>query len=148
MRIELTTRVDAPYEAVVAGFDRSLFLALNPPFPRVTLERFDGCRTGDEVHLRMHFGVFQQRWESVITDHGEDSGGSYFVDEGHVLPFFLKRWRHYHGIERVENGTLLRDRIDFESPWRPLDLVLYPALLGQFLYRKPVYRRRFRVDRR
>lgn len=144
MRIDIATHVDAPYDEVVAGFDRDLFLALNPPFPFVTLERFDGCETGDHVHLRIDFVLFRQRWQSVITDHGEDASRSYFVDEGQVLPFFLKRWRHFHGIERVENGAVIRDRIDFESPSHGLDLLLYPTLLGQFLYRKPIYRRVFR----
>lgn len=141
MRIELTTDVALPVDEVFARFDRNLFLALNPPFPLVRLERFDGCRTGNEVHLDLSFGLFRQRWKSVITAFGEDDAGVHFVDEGHILPFFLRTWRHEHRLERTAGGTRIRDRIDYTAPAPWLEWLLYPVLYLQFLYRKPVYRR-------
>ncbi len=140
MRIDVTTEVPGPVEEVFQGFDRALFLKLNPPFPLVRLLRFDGCETGDEVHLALNFILFRQRWESVITDAGQDAAGRYFVDEGRMLPWPLKTWRHHHGLERSGSGTRIRDRIDFSTGNRFLDRLMYPALYLQFLYRKPVYR--------
>lgn len=143
-RLVITTRVEEPVERVFAGFTRDLFLRLNPPFPPVTLERFDGMTPGDEVHLLLRFPVWPQRWVSRITERVESDAERYFVDEGVTLPFFLKRWHHRHVIRREGEGSLIIDDITFATPHPLLDILLYPALFLQFLYRKPVYRRVFR----
>lgn len=143
MKINVSTHVESNMEQVWAQFDESLFKALNPPFPPVKLLRFDGSQKGDEVHLLLNFLLFKQLWKSLITDQGEKDGEIYFVDEGIQLPFFLKKWRHRHRIVRNGRGSTIIDEIEYHTPLPLLDWLMYPAMIGQFLYRKPVYQKFF-----
>lgn len=149
MRLNLTTAVDMPYDQVFAGFTKELLMQLAPPFPRLTLERFDGCRKGDTVHLKMHLPLAPaQDWISVIVEDGEIRNHTdfrdeyFFVDEGTTLPFFLKSWRHTHRIVRADHGSVIVDSIEFAA-WGGLDLLVYPFLWLSFAYRQPVYKRVF-----
>lgn len=145
MRLILKTEVNQPLEQVKAGFNRKLFEALAPPFPKLRLLRFDGSSPGDRVELELNFGVKKQRWLSLITEEGGDPGTYYFVDEGQQLPAPLRNWRHKHILQSLPSGgTLIVDQVDFYTGKDWLDLLVYPGLLLQFLYRKPVYKRFFR----
>lgn len=142
MHIKIITLVGQDVQTVIKGFNRDLFLALKPPLVPITLVRFDGCNTGDEVHLNLGLG---QKWISVIT-HSEETGtGMLFVDEGRQLPFFLTYWKHIHGIEANPNGrgTIISDFITYKGKGKLLEWVLYPVLYAQFALRKPVYKRFF-----
>ncbi|HRI28699.1 MAG TPA: hypothetical protein PK239_07585 [Chitinophagales bacterium] len=142
MQILLTTTVKDNAKTVFAGFTRELFIALKPPLVPLKLLRFDGCKTGDEVHLSLGFN---QHWVSVITQSGEtDSGGIAFTDEGVKLPFFLTYWKHRHIIEpNTAGGSDIIDHITYKSHLPVLEYLLYPVLKAQFAARKPVYRRFF-----
>jgi ligand-binding SRPBCC domain-containing protein len=148
MRLTIRTRVAQPYREVFARFDRELFLALAPPFPPVALKRFDGCNEGDIVHLELDMIFTKQNWTSRIVEKGESSNNAvfrdevYFIDEGEQLPFFLRYWRHEHRIMSNEEGSTVVDAIEFQA-FGGLDLLLYPVLWLQFMYRKPVYKRFF-----
>ncbi len=142
MKLKIETDVRQDYRTVFAGFSRELFLALNPPFPPVELQKF-GMAKGDEVHILLKFGLFSQQWVSLITETGESETEIYFVDEGVSLPFFLKKWRHRHRILRRENGARIIDDITFEGRFPLLTYLLFPVLYAQFRYRSPVYRRFF-----
>lgn len=144
MELRITTPVKAPLQTVKAGFTRDLFLSLNPPFPPVRLLQFDGCETGDRVELELNFIFFKQRWVSDITEDSETNDRWYFIDEGTKLPFFLKYWKHCHSVEKNSNGAIIVDDITYSTGTILTDWLMYPALLGQFLYRKPVYKRTFR----
>jgi ligand-binding SRPBCC domain-containing protein len=61
------------------------------------------------------FPGFRTRWVTEIT-HLEE--GSYFVDEQRFGPYSF--WHHKHFISAVENGTLMRDIIDYKLPMGPL----------------------------
>lgn len=140
MQILIETEVNTNFESVFAAFDEQLFMALNPPIMPVKLRRFDGCQKGDLVQIELPIGL----WESLITENGESDSEIYFIDEGRKLPFPLKKWRHQHRIQRTgENTSLIIDKIDFSTNFAPLDWLMYPVLYLQFLYRKPVYRKRF-----
>lgn len=139
-RLTISTTVRQTVDQVCAGFNRELFLKLNPPFPPVTLQRFDGTEVGDQVHLELDFLLFRQQWISVITESQRQSDEAFFVDEGTSLPFFLRRWRHRHCIKRSENHTVIIDDIEFGSFSSIFDVLLWPALWLQFYLRKPVYR--------
>lgn len=143
MKLKITTPVKAPLENVKAGFTRDLFLSLNPPFPPVQLRQFDGCVAGDKVELELNFIFFKQTWVSDIIEDQESEDRWYFIDVGTRLPFFLKSWRHHHQVERVGDGSRIIDDITFSTGTILTDLLMYPALLGQFLYRKPVYKKIF-----
>ena len=143
MRIKITTKVNVSLEKVKEGFTEDLFLSLNPPFPPVKLLQFDGCKTGDKVVLELNFILFKQQWVSDITEDAENKQEWFFVDQGIELPFFLKSWKHRHVVEQHNHRSLIIDDITFSTGTILTDFLLYPALFGQFLYRKPVYKRIF-----
>lgn len=130
-------------EHIKQGFTEDLFLSLNPPFPKVKLLRFDGCKSGDEVGLELNFLFFRQKWISKIIEDKEDNQSWYFVDQGTTLPFFLKSWKHKHIVENHRSYSMIIDQISYTSGYWITDLLLYPALLLQFLYRKPIYSKWF-----
>lgn len=144
MKIKIQTLVQGNFLEVYKRFDQTLFVKLAPPLVKLNLTRFDGCKTGDEVHLDMSFLGQKNRWVSKIVKNGETSYEKYFVDEGEILPVPLKHWRHKHLI--VKSGSskcFIIDDINYTTDIPPLDLLIYPILYLSFLYRKPVYRRHF-----
>lgn len=147
MKLTLQTRVEQDYLSVKNGFDQTLFQKLSPPFPPVKLLRFDGSSKGDLVVLELNFLFFKQQWTSVITEDVTDEKEFYFIDEGIELPFFLKTWRHKHRVIQEGTGSLIRDEIDFTAPFGWLTVLLYPALLAQFAFRIPIYKRVFKSKR-
>lgn len=145
MRVILRTAVAPPPAIVMAGFTRELFMALAPPFPRLHLRRFDGCRTGDQVEIELDTLVTKLRWTSLITDDGvQPDGTHYFVDEGQVLPPPLRYWRHRHLLAPgPRGGCVIVDDLEYRTGFAALDALLYPAMWAQFAWRKPIYRRWF-----
>lgn len=144
MKINIKTKVEQDYLEVKQGFNKDLFLKLNPPFPPVKLLRFDGCRRGDKVSLELNFILFKQIWTSIITADRTDEEEFFFVDEGKKLPFFLRFWKHKHRIIREESGSTIVDEINFSARLKILSPLLYPVLYAQFWYRKPIYKKIFR----
>jgi ligand-binding SRPBCC domain-containing protein len=127
----------------MAGFDRDLFLALAPPFPKIELKKFTGSETGDEVHIRFKSPV-NKDWISDITDHGIDEKEAYFVDVGRVVPPPLKTWKHRHIVRKIsETESEIIDDIEFSSGFAILNVLMYPALLIGFLPRKRIYKKFF-----
>lgn len=143
MTINLRTLVDQPVATVWLGFNRDLFIRLSPPFPPVRLLRFDGCQTGDVVSLELNFLLFKQVWTSHIIDQQTTPDETYFIDQGTQLPFFLRTWRHKHRLIRENERTLIADEIQFQTPSRLVDYLIYPVMWAQFAYRKPIYRQLF-----
>lgn len=143
MKILIKTKIEKNYQVLFSKFNVELFKALKPPLVNLDIERFDGCKKGDEIHLRMDlFGLLNQRWISLITS---DFRGDYeinFVDEGALLPSPLVKWKHAHRIEKLnETSSFIVDDIYFTSGNFIVDLAIYPALYLMFLYRKPIYKR-------
>lgn len=143
MTITIRTPVDQPLDQVWAGFNRTLFDRLSPPFPPVRVLRFDGCLTGDVVSLELNFLLFKQTWTSDIIDQQTTSDEIYFVDQGVKLPFFLRAWHHKHRLIRQGSGTVIADEITYQTPNRLFDYLMYPLMWAQFVYRKPIYRQTF-----
>lgn len=154
MHLYLKTYVSQPADQVWTGFDRTLFDQLAPPFPPVDVVRFDGCKTGDIVHLRLNFLFFKQDWISLISDQQATETEIYFVDTGTKLPFFLSQWQHRHRLLRLNarpnaaSQTCIVEDITFHTPTRLTDYLLYPLLWLQFAYRRPIYRRFFGAPRK
>lgn len=145
MRLQLKTDVNQSLRQVAAGFNEKLFKALAPPFPRLELNRFDGSVQGNIVAMTLHIGPFKQKWVSEIVANGESEKEWYFIDEGRKLPKPLTFWQHRHRLRRLSSGgTRIIDDITYSTGNWFLDSLLYPALLAQFLYRKPVYKKFFR----
>lgn len=145
MHLLLRFPVAQPPASVLAGFTRQLFEALAPPFPKLHVLRFDGCRTNDRVNIELQAGPKRWRWNSLITDDGVlPDGTRYFVDEGQVLPAPLKQWRHRHLIAPSPiGGSIITEDITYSTGHRWLDVLIYPAMWAQFRLRGPVYRRKF-----
>lgn len=144
MNLKITTTVKQSPDKVWEGFNEDLFEALAPPFPPVKLLRFDGSLKGDEVHLELNFLLFKQQWNSLITQQEQSDSEIFFVDEGMKLPFFLKAWRHKHRIIKQGSGAAIIDDITYQTPFKILDWMMYPAMWLQFAYRKPIYQKLFR----
>ncbi len=145
MHITLKTKVQQMPSEVFEGFTEALFLKLAPPFPPVRLVRFEGSEVGNVVELELNFIFFKNTWQSLITAQEKTQEEIYFIDEGKKLPFFLCTWRHKHRICRQGTGSQIIDEISYKSPFWLLDYLLYPVLYFQFAYRKPIYRRVFKV---
>ncbi|QJW90416.1 hypothetical protein HNV11_14020 [Spirosoma taeanense] len=145
MQLLLKTHVNQSLPVVWAGFNRTLFDRLSPPFPPVDVVRFDGCLPGDVVHLRLNFLFFRQDWISLITDQQTTGQEIYFIDQGTKLPFFLASWRHHHRLLRhPSGGTVVVDDINFSTPFQLTDYLMYPLMWLLFAYRKPIYRAVFK----
>lgn len=145
MRVVLRTPVSQLPAQVMAGFTRALFVALAPPFPKLRVLRFDGCRTGDKVEIELDTVVKRLLWTSLITDDGvRPDGTHFFIDEGQLLPPPLRYWRHHHRIEPgPDGGSVIVDDLEYRTASRLLDVLLYPAVWAQFAWRQPIYRRWF-----
>ncbi len=145
MKIKVETIVQQDFKSVQKGFTKDLFVELTPPFPPVKLMRFDGCQKDDVVALELNFIFFKQQWISLIVEDGLNEEEFYFIDFGTKLPFFLKYWKHHHRIIKNGKGAKIVDDITFKSPLPWLDVLLWPVLWLQFLYRKPIYKKIFGI---
>lgn len=143
MKITIETPVNQDYLKVKEGFNESLFKKLSPPFPPVKLLRFDGSTTGNLVILELNFIFFKQKWTSEIIEDRTTDKEFYFVDKGIELPFFLKKWTHKHRIIKDGEKSVIRDEINYHAPFWVLTWLLYPTMLLQFAYRKPIYKKIF-----
>lgn len=138
MKILIKTPIARDYQSVFKLFDLKLFKALKPPLIKLVVERFDGCKKGDEVHLN----VSGKRWVSHITEYVENEDEIYFIDVGVIIPTPLTSWKHIHRIERTGlNSCNVVDEIYFSTGNQLLDKLVYPAITAMFLLRKPVYKR-------
>ncbi|MBN3521166.1 hypothetical protein JYB62_14240 [Algoriphagus lutimaris] len=146
MNIKIKTSVEQDYLSVKEGFQATLFKKLSPPFPPVKLIRFDGSEKGDIVSLELNFMFFKQKWVSKITDDQTTEEEFYFIDEGIELPFFLKSWKHKHRIIQSGEGSIIQDEISYQAPFQLLTWLLYPAMILQFAYRIPIYRKVFKKE--
>ncbi len=136
------TPVSASLETVRDGFNLDLFKALKPPVLSLDVSRFDGCKKGDEVHLKVGLGL-KVEWISLITEDSETANEWSFVDEGKKLPFPLTAWRHHHRVLRDGTGSIIIDDISFEAGPSFTSKMMKPLLYLQFVGRAPVYRKIF-----
>jgi ligand-binding SRPBCC domain-containing protein len=146
MKLVIETPVKQDYKTVWQGFTKELFLALTPPLTPIEVLRFDGCRKGDEIHLRIGLSPLTQRWKSKIIEQKETENEIYFIDEGLELPFFLSYWHHKHRIIKQNEGALIIDEINFESFHGAGSFSVYPILYLQFATRKSIYQEWFEKD--
>ncbi|WP_296701829.1 hypothetical protein [Algoriphagus sp.] len=144
MEITIKTNVEQDFLSVKEGFNESLFNKLSPPFPPVKLLRFDGSKKGDLVSLELNFIFFRQKWVSKIIEDNTSEKEFYFIDQGIELPFFLKYWKHKHRIIKAGENSIIQDEISFKAPFILLTWLLYPAMLLQFGYRIPIYKKIFK----
>ncbi len=108
MHFEYSTIMDAPVEKVFSFHERPDAIQLLTPwwlFPSIKRLRGNGLEEGVEVVVTtMGFSKWHAR-------HVAFERNKLFVDEMVSGP--MKSWRHEHRFQRLENGTLLTDSIDF-----------------------------------
>ncbi|MTI38113.1 hypothetical protein E1140_01285 [Fulvivirga lutimaris] len=139
MKIILKSKVKADLQFVINHFDEDLFKYLLPPAAH--LIEFGGSKTGDTVHLHLPLAG---EWISEITEHGSKSNLYYFIDEGKVLPFPLKKWRHKHILKGQGEHTIIEDHMSFSTGLIAFDLMFYPVLVLSFLPRLWQYKNYFK----
>lgn len=145
MKIHFCTKLEGALPALKDGFQKDLFLKLTPPWANIQLLRFDGCKKGDEIHLRIKVLWGRQSWVSLVTEEEKKEDSWMFVDEGKVLPWPLKRWRHVHSINALSNSSAeIVDNISFDCHWPWLGPLVYPVLWATFAIRPARYRAYFK----
>lgn len=142
MKILIKTPIENDLQSTFKLFNEDLFRALKPPLISLEVERFDGCKKGDEVHLKIGFGPIHQKWVSLITDDRENEDVCFFIDEGDKLPPPLKEWKHIHRLVKTGKTTCrIEDDIFYSSGNKLLDFLMYPVMYAQFAMRIPVYKK-------
>ncbi len=144
MKLKFETIVPCGLSVVKGGFTKDLFMALKPPFVKLIVDRFDGCSAGNEVHLILKSFGPAQKWVSHITEEKQTDKEWYFIDEGHVIPWPLAKWKHIHKVVSLDNNSsLIIDDINFECifPW--MNRLFYPALWLSFSVRPSRYKKYF-----
>ncbi|MBY0415368.1 MAG: hypothetical protein K2Q18_14445 [Bdellovibrionales bacterium] len=138
MHFIIETPIPKDFKNTFSKFDKKLFESLKPPLMSLKVDRFDGCKKGDEVHLRINGQV----WVSHITDFFESDTEIYFIDVGIVIPFPIKTWKHTHLVKKVdENNCLVIDDIEFSTGNYLVDRLMHPILYAMFSLRGPIYKR-------
>ena len=119
MKFVKESLIRAPPERVFAFHELPDALArLTPPWERTrVVSAAPDLRVGSRavVETRL-FGLFPVRW---VAEHTAYDPPRTFEDVQLKGPF--RRWVHRHKVLPHENGSLLRDEIDFEPPLGPLE---------------------------
>ncbi len=145
MKLLFETPIERPYLEVRDGFNQKLFEVLKPPGVGLDVDRFDGCKKGDEFSLAISMMGQKQKWQGVVTADETTPDEWYFIDEGKVLPWPLTAWKHIHRVVKVsENSSKIIDDITFEvaTPW--LLPFVAPGLWLTFAIRPYKYQQYFR----
>jgi ligand-binding SRPBCC domain-containing protein len=147
MKLLFETPIKLPFETVRDKFNRDLFIYLSPPGIPFDLKKFDGCKKGDEVHIDLGFGFLKQKWVSEITFEETNEKGWSFIDEGRILPWPLKSWRHHHRVDKIsDTECVIADDIEYECITNSLTILMKPFLWSVFSIRPKRYKHFFKVE--
>jgi ligand-binding SRPBCC domain-containing protein len=140
MKLKFENEVTYPFEFVVAHVGKEMFLAMNPPWSGIEVQRFDGVKVSDEVHLKIKLGPVEIPWISKIVLSELKELEFQFIDIGVKMLPGMKSWHHQHIFRKIdENKTLIIDDVKFESGNFLLDLFFRNIMTIQFLYRRYAY---------
>jgi ligand-binding SRPBCC domain-containing protein len=129
--IHLTTFIKAPIERV---FDLSRSITLHKLSTAKTDEKaIAGVTSGligkDESVTWQAKHLFKTRqFTSKIT---EMQTPLLFIDE--MIKGDFKNFRHQHHFKKVENGTIMIDLVDFESPYAVLGKIVNSVFLKKYI---------------
>ncbi len=146
MRFQILTRVQGSHRDVFLKFDHSLLTQLTPPGIRMELlHAQEPSEPGAYIQLRVTIlGIIRQNWENAFSHYALGELECHFVDEGRVMPFPIRYWRHDHRV--LADGAhhaIINDDVTFKTGFFLLDWIMYPILWMQFRFRQPIYRRVF-----
>ena len=143
MKIKLVTPVNRNFKEVYEKFDRQLFEFLQPSFPKMKLIEFQSQKPGNIVHIEFIFPL-KAKWVSIITEEESNDQECFFIDEGEVLPPGISFWRHKHIVKRTGKDTCeIIDDIEYKSPNKIIEALMYPQLYMSFYPRKKAYQKYF-----
>ena len=129
--IHLTTFIKAPIERV---FDLSRSITLHKVSTSKTDEKAiagvtSGLISKDETVTWQAKHLFKTRqFTSKIT---EMQSPLLFIDE--MVKGDFKNFRHQHHFKKVENGTIMIDLVDFESPYAALGKIVNSIFLKKYI---------------
>jgi ligand-binding SRPBCC domain-containing protein len=143
--IKLQTHIKAPKEIV---FDLSRSIDLHKISTEHTNEEAISGKTSGLITLHesvtwraKHFGIIQTL-TSKITEFDKPN---YFVDE--MVNGAFKRFKHEHHFIEYENGTLMTDFFDYESPLgilgRLADILFLKKYLAKLLTKRNMILKNF-----
>lgn len=139
---KIQTKIGASMPFVWSQFNEALLRKISPPFPKVNIQRFDGCNEGDLVILEINLFFIQVVWSSKIIHSKQDSKQSVFIDEGITVPFGINIWKHEHSIIKIDDSQCyIEDFVTYKTSNVFLDIILFPFLWGMIFYRKPFYQK-------
>jgi ligand-binding SRPBCC domain-containing protein len=107
-------KIEAPLEVVFAFFSEARNLdRITPPWLHFkVIDQTDReLQTGTLIRYRLAWHGMPMGWTTLIE---EWSPPARFVDVQLKGPYRL--WRHTHGFEACDGGTLIKDRVEFAVP--------------------------------
>ncbi len=144
MRLLFRTPIKKDILFIKEKFTRELFLFLTPPWARVEIKQFDGCKKGDEIHVTIHQTGLTQEWVSLITSEVLTDDEWCFIDEGKLLPWPMTYWKHRHRVLKMSNGdSEIVDDINFECSSKWLNYPTYAVVYAVFAVRPSRYKKFF-----
>lgn len=144
MKIFFETHLESSLATIRENFGSELFLFLKPPGLAITLNRFDGCKEGDEVHLVVNSLGLKQEWVSVMTSEMQNEKEWAFIDEGKILPWPLSSWKHIHRVVYLDDkSSKIIDDITYKCRYSWMEGMIYPILWSTFAIRPSRYRKFF-----
>lgn len=139
---KIQTKIGAAMPFVWSQFNEALLRKISPPYPKVNIKRFDGCKEGDLVILEINLLFIRVIWSSKISYSKQDDKQSTFIDEGITVPFGITHWKHEHSIIKIDDSQCyILDFVTYKTSNVFLDMILFPFLWGMIFYRKPFYKK-------
>jgi len=137
-RLERSQEIPRPVQEVFSFFgDASNLEAITPPFLKfkiLTPLPID-MRKGTRIEYSLSLFGFPIRWKTLISDWNVNTS---FVDEQISGPYAT--WIHRHEFEATENGTLMRDTVDYEEPFGVIGQIAHKLFIRHTLNRIFDYR--------
>ncbi len=112
--------------------------AITPPDLRfeIVTSRPVTMRAGALIAYRLRLAGVSFRWRTRIEAFEPEEG---FVDVQLRGPY--RSWRHTHAFREVTEGTLVRDRVEYELPLGPLGALAHALFVRRRLERIFAHRR-------
>lgn len=119
--------VPRPVDEVFAFFsDAGNLDRITPPWLsfRIVTPRPIDMRTGAVIDYRLRYHGMPVRWKTLIEAW---EPGKRFIDRALKSPYAL--WRHTHTFRAAEDGTVIRDYVEYALPLGPLGWLAHKVLV-------------------